>query len=201
MSIEAIILFVLLFVILPLAIWATIEGKKRDKARDDFLANIPEFQITQKLLSTDGLVGLAIDEDRQKLCLFEQELSREVKHRIISYRDLLSSEIFEDGTTITKTNRTSQLGGALIGGIALGGVGAIIGGLSGKTESLSHVKRIDLRLVIDDTRQPLHDINLMNVNVTKTDGRYKEAMSKARHWHGLIEVLIRRADMEDNAKA
>jgi hypothetical protein len=43
--------------------------------------------------------------------------------RIISYRDLLSSEIFEDGTTITKTVRSSQVGGGLIGAIALGGVG------------------------------------------------------------------------------
>jgi len=42
--------------------------------------------------------------------------------RIISYRDLLSSEIFEDGTTITKTVRSGQVGGALIGAIALGAV-------------------------------------------------------------------------------
>lgn len=115
----------------------------------------------------------------------------------ITYRDVLTSEIFVDGETITKTARGSQLGGALIGGLALGGVGAIIGGLSGKTKSSEKVKRVDLRITVNDTKSPLHDLNFMDIEGKKDGIVYKSAMEQARHWHGLIAVLIKTADNED----
>ena len=113
---------------------------------------------------------------------------------------MLSSEIFVDGETITKTARGSQLGGALIGGLALGGVGAIIGGLSGKTRSSEKVKRVDLRITVNSTKSPLHDINFMDIEGKKDGIVYKSAMDQARHWHGLIAVLIKMADNEDSSK-
>jgi hypothetical protein len=119
---------------------------------------------------------------------------------MITYRDLLSSEVFEDNVTITKTARGSQLGGALIGGLALGGVGAIIGGLSGNKTSSDKVNRIDLRITVNRTGSPVHDINFMNVEGKKNGIIYKTAMKQTRHWHGLLGVLIKRADTEDIAQ-
>ena len=40
----------------------------------------------------------------------------------------------------------------------------------------------------------------MDVEGKKHGLIYNVAMKQARHWHGLIEVLIRRADSEDTAK-
>lgn len=161
-----------------------------------YLSGVPDFSVTQKVIGDDGATGLAIDEQRKKVCLIDHR-QRTVSCRVVTYKDLLSSEIFEDGSTVTKTVRSSQLGGALIGGLALGGVGAIIGGLSGKTKTSGKVKRIDLRITVNDTQNPLHDVNFLNVE-TKQDGIvYQGAMKTARHWHGLVEVLIKRADMEE----
>jgi hypothetical protein len=116
--------------------------------------------------------------------------------RVITYRDILSSELFVDGETVTKTARGSQVGGALIGGLALGGVGALIGGLSGKKRSSEKIKRIDLRITINDTKNPLHDINFMDIEVNQDSYLYKSAMEEARHWHGLVTVLIKTAESE-----
>lgn len=167
---------------------------------DDYLGRIEDFSATQKVMGLGGSTGLAIDEQRKKVCLID--LSQQSASRVFSYKDMLSSEIFEDGTMITKTVRSSQIGGILVGALALGGVGAVIGGLSGKTQTSSgNVKNVDLRLTVNDTQNPLHDIKFLYGETKKDSFAYRHAMQLARHWHGLVEVLIRRADMEDKTNA
>ncbi|MBB5022791.1 SHOCT domain-containing protein [Desulfurispira natronophila] len=163
---------------------------------EEKLKSLPDFSPTQKIMGNNGDTGLAIDENRKKVVLIKNGSSG-VNLKPITYRDVLTSEIFVDGETITKTARGSQLGGALIGGLALGGVGAIIGGLSGKTKSSEKVKRVDLRITVNDTKSPLHDLNFMDFKGKKDGIVYKSAMEQARHWHGLVAVLIKTADNED----
>ena len=151
-------------------------------------------------MGEDGNSGIAIDEGRKNVCLIKKHNIRGIELDVLSYRDILSSEIFEDGETVTKTARGSQLAGALIGGLALGSVGAIIGGLSGSKTSSSKVKRIDLRITVNRTETPIHDINFMNVVSKKNGLIYNAAMEQVRHWHGVMEVLIKRADTEDYSK-
>ena len=186
----------IVFAVVVIAIVQAIGVSKKKKAMEEKLKSLPDFSPTQKIIGNDGDTGLAVDEERKKVVLINNDPSG-VNLKPITYRDILSSEIFEDGETITKTARGSQLGGALIGGLALGGVGAIIGGLSGKTKSTEKVKRIDLRIAINDTQSPLHDLNFMDIEVKKDGAVYKSAIEQARHWHGLIAVLIKTADNED----
>lgn len=190
--------WVLLIVIagVGIAIVQVVVVSNKKKAMEEKLRSLPEFSPTQKIIGNNGEAGLAIDEDRRKVVLINSGPSG-VRLKPITYRDILSSEIFVDGETVTKTARGSQLGGALIGGLALGGVGAIIGGLSGKTKSSEKVKRVDLRITVNDTKSPLHDLNFMDVEGKKDGIVYKTAMDQARHWHGLAAVLIKIADNED----
>lgn len=113
------------------------------------------------------------------------------------------TEILEDDISITKTVRSSQVGGALVGGLVLGGVGAVVGGLSGKKQTSRQVKRVRLHLNVNDIKNPLHDICFLNMDkAIKKDGFiYQKVIERARHWHGLIEVLIKRADEEAKASA
>jgi preprotein translocase subunit YajC len=185
----AVIIFVYYFFFSP-------RNKKRMEKR---MSNIPNFTATQKVIGIDGYAGLAIDEEREKICLSYPRQKEQI-YRIISYKVLLSSEIFEDGVTVSKTMRGSQIGGALIGGVLLGGVGAIIGGLSGKTKTTGSVRKIDLRLTVNDTKSPIFDVTFLNKETKKDNPIYEQAIQSARHWHGLVEVLIKRADMEDKQK-
>ena len=189
-----VIIFVVVGVVV--AIIQAVNTSNKKKAMEDCLGRIDDFSATQKVMGSDGSTGLAIDEQRRKVCLIDHR-QQNVAIRVCSYKDLLSSEVFEDGATLTKTVRASQIAGALIGGLALGGVGAIIGGLSGKTRTSGKVKKVSLRLAVNDTKNPLHDVNFLNIETKKDGFLYKDAMLQARHWHGLIEVLIKRADMED----
>ena len=145
-----------------------------------------------------GVIGVSFDEGRKKLCLIKVGNKMKIDPHLYEYKDILSSQIFEDGETITKTARGSQIGGALLGAVVAGGVGAVIGGLSGsKTSSVGKVKRIDLRLTVNKVNNPIIDINFLNKKVEKEDGVYDSSMEEARHWQGIFEIAIRRADMED----
>jgi hypothetical protein len=169
-------------------------NKKKDM--ESRLNALPDFSPTQQVMGCDVNSGLAIDEPRKKICLITNSAGG-VSERIISYKDIFSAELFEDGTSITKTVRSSQVGGAVVGGLLLGGVGAIIGGLSGKTETSGKIKCIDLRLIVNDTNAPLHDVAFMNVEDKKDGFYYTQAIQQARRWHGIVEVLIKRANAED----
>lgn len=196
----------LAFVIVAAAIWALIYGiiqidktsAERGAALRDHLAQIKDFTVTQQVFGIDdsGLTGLAIDEERKKVCLIDRP-QQTISTRVVAYKDLLASELFEDGVTITKTNRTSQIGGALLGGLALGGVGAIIGGLSGRTQTTGKVRKIELRITVNDTKKPIHHVSFQDSEQAKESMNYQCAIKLARHWHGLVEVLIKQADMED----
>lgn len=192
-----VLLVIVIMVGIVIAQAVAVSDKK--KAMEEKLESLPDFSPTQKIMGNNGDTGLAIDEERKKVVLIKNGPTG-VDLKPITYRDLLTSEIFVDGETVTKTARGSQLGGALIGGLALGGVGAIIGGLSGNTRSSEKVKRVDIRLTVNDTKSPLHDINFMDVEGNKDGIIYESAMDQARHWHGLISVLIKMVDSEDVRK-
>lgn len=166
------------------------------------LDNLDKFTVFQKVLGADGNTGIAIDEARQSVCLIDSRYELP-EFRIVPYKNIISCELFQDGSTVTRTIRSSQIGGALVGGIALGGIGVVVAGLSGKTKSSDTVKRIDLRIIVDDTKSPIHDVNFLNVETKKEgliDGNYyQQSLLKARHWQGLVEVLIKRADSEESA--
>jgi len=155
---------------------------------------IKDFSPTQRI--NDGSIILAIDKQRSKICLVDHRQPY-ITSKVFLPKDLISSKIVEDGETVTKTIRSSQLGGALVGSLALGGMGTVIGGLSGKTQTIGKVNRIDLELIVNDTKKPLYDINFLKFVTEKRSVRHKRAIRQARHWHGLIEVLIKNADIED----
>lgn len=163
------------------------------------------FSISQKYVSSDMDTSILLDEVNKKVCIIYSKLQDKI---ILDYKDILESEIIEDGNTITKTSRSSQIGGALLGGVLLGGVGAIIGGLSGEKSTDKEIVRVDLKIVINNTKMPVHVINFlidesvdpMNgkpFGIKKESTKYKDTISKVNHWHSLISVLIRQADDAD----
>jgi hypothetical protein len=172
--------------------------KEKREAMKSHLDNLKDFTATQQVMSENGNTGLAFDEERKKLCLIRQG-SGGTTNKVIGYESVIASEIFEDGAAVTRTVRSSQVGGAVVGGLLLGGVGALVGGLSGKTQTTNKSKRVELRLTINDTVTPIHDVGFLSMEVMRGSFMHKQAMEQARHWHALIEVLIKRADMEDKA--
>lgn len=179
-----------------LTIWQVSTANQRRSEISAAIGAVPEFSASFQHLGADGNNGIALDEPRAEVCLLTR-VSGRLSYRVVGYRDILSAELFEDGQTITRTVRSSQVGGVLVGGLLLGGVGAIIGGLSGaRTTAKGKVKRIDLRLVVNDASQPTHDVCFLFIETTRDGAIYKLAAEPARQWQARMDVLIKRADRE-----
>jgi hypothetical protein len=181
--------------VLTIVLWSRSSTRRRDtlKQLQEKLRKQRDFYPAQQFLGANG-AGLAFDDKRQKLCLFSTANGLPLK--FVAASDIVSASIFEDGEVITSTNRGSQLGGAIVGGALFGGVGAVIGGLSGKTTATNKVTRVELRIVINDTKRPMHDVAFMSLSDPAQSGiYYPDASQLARHWHAILAVLIRRGDI------
>lgn len=139
------------------------------------------------------LRGLSIDEENMKICLI-RILNTGVKHRIVGFKDLMACDIVRDGESVIKTSRSSQVGGALVGGLLLGSTGAIIGGLSAKQQLAQEINTITLRITINDLNNPVYDC-LLNSTPLKDDPVYaKQIEELALHWFKVMEVIIKRTE-------
>lgn len=141
-----------------------------------FIAKVP--------LSTNIPAGLAVDDSSKQLCIIHGNVTR-----LYGYKDIIESEVVIDGKSVTKTSRASQFIGTAIGGVLAGGAGAIIGGLSGGTSTKEKVKGVSLKLVINDTENPVHLIDF--IELTNTGSTIPEqALEEAKSWHDLLSVII-----------
>jgi len=152
-------------------------------------------------------IGIAIDDKSKQICLINTaplgerfktldlkaiaELEFEIALNVISYNDIIESEIIAEGKTITKTSRVNQFAGAAIGGLLLGGVGAVIGGLSGKTETSKNIKDVSLKIIINDMSNPVHIIPMTSDNPSA-------ALQEAQRWYDLLSIAIKQAELEFN---
>ena len=191
------IVIIIIVIIIIAAIMQIANTSSNKKAMSEYIKNIPDFNVTQEIMGEDGITGIAYDDRHKKVCLIKR-IGNDYKKRLFSYKDILSTEILEDGNSITKTARGSQIGGALIGGLALGPVGLLLGGLSGKRKSIDKIKRVDLQIIINDSSDPRHLVNFLNLECKKDSFLYKNSIELARQWHAIIEVLIKQADKEDD---
>lgn len=171
------------------------ENSEANLKKIDYLLqqhNLIKSQFYVNYYQTNGIV---LDEQNKLLCLIKK---KDDDYSLLKYSfdQILESEIIEDGNSVIKTSRGSQIGGALIGGALAGGVGAIVGGLSGSKTSFKEVKKIDLRITLNDLNNPVQTINFMNTEMAlkKDNPYYKEVYEKALHWHKLMSVVIKKQE-------
>ncbi|BBW93657.1 hypothetical protein PS1M3_37440 [Pseudoalteromonas sp. PS1M3] len=168
--------------------------KEKQKSLEKRIKGTDGFTVTQFYIASTGNKGIAFDEANKKFAICSSEMKTT---KTFSYQDILSAEIFYDGNTVTKTNRVSQIGGALIGGLALGGLGAVVGGLSGKKKSKKEIEKIELRIIVNDKESPVQDIIFLNTKCKEWTPLFKESEKSVRHWFAIVSLLINEADKYD----
>ncbi len=113
-----------------------------------------------------------------------------------SFSDIIEVELVRNGVTLTQTNRGSQLVGAAIGGAALGGVGALIGGVTGSSRSRERLAELSLKITVEDSAAPVHVVSLLSIkgkgmDPSSTKGR--QAVSRVEQLHGMLLVAMRKS--------
>lgn len=179
--------------ILVLSVIFTIaRDASRQKSLEGYVRGLNEFHPTQMVVASDGSSAIAIDEKRHLLCLVTDTGGR-VSNRLVPYSGLLACELVDDRSVVMKANRASQVGGAIVGGALLGGVGAVVGALSGSRREVGQSRQIELVLRVNSTRAPTHTLNLMvsKSPVSRDSLLYRRAIQTAQKWHNICQVAMR----------
>lgn len=179
----------MLILLVPLAIWGLLAGRSKKKALKKALSDLKNFCPDKVWYASDWSRAMAIDNIRQQIALV-QRAQNQLNIRVIDGAHIVSAEIVEDGASLLKTARAGQLGGAAIGGLVFGPLGAVVGGLSGSKRQIEKVRRIELNIIVQDLSAPRFSACFLGAEVDKSGLTYQARINEAREWTAHIDALI-----------
>lgn len=124
----------------------------------------------------------------------------ESSHEIFNYTDIIEVSYEENGNQLYTKSAGRTVGGAIVGGVLMGGAGAVVGGLSGASKQNKEVKSIDIKILLRSTSRSscvLHFKDIDRVLKTKEDSdrkMYETYTKNANEAKDILSVII------DNAK-
>ena len=121
-------------------------------------------------------------------------------HEIFNYADIIEVSYEEDGNQLYTKSAGRTVGGAIVGGVLMGGAGAVVGGLSGASKQNKEVKSIDIKILLRSTSRTSYVLHFNDANrilKTKEDSDrklYETYTKNANQAKDILSVII------DNAK-
>ncbi len=151
------------------------------------------LNFTKQTKTDYGIIG--IDEPQNKLIIVYSEITKR-KWEEIPYQDIFSCDLSIDGQTVYKKSSLRTVGGTLIGGALAGGVGAVVGGLSGSYKENKNIKKIELKIV---TKSRLNTIHSFKFFAEGTNAAFlKTRMGQAEDWKNTVSIIIDEIDAKAN---
>lgn len=103
-----------------------------------------------------------------------------------SYSDIIDFELIEDGGSISK----GGLGRAIVGGALYGGVGAIVGGVTGKKKSNPTCTSLMIKITINNSSHPTQYIKFITSSTKKSSFTYKTEFNNAQEIMSLLQLIV-----------
>lgn len=147
---------------------------KNNSINGGFSEEIENFKATYEV---DDFIKF---NDNTKLLL----ISPKFNPQLITYDSILDYELLENGNTVINK---SGVGRALVGGVLFGGIGAIVGGVTGKKTITSKIKSIKIKIVTKNNK--IYFINLLNIEVKNTSMIYKVAYENAQKILSKLDMI------------
>ena len=117
-------------------------------------------------------------------------------HEIINYSDIIEVSYEENGSQLYTKSAGRTIGGAIVGGVLMGGAGAVVGGLSGASKQNKEIKNMDIKILLRSTSRTscvLHFKDVDRVLKTKEDADrklYEKYVKNANQAKDVLSVII-----------
>ncbi|MEJ1113274.1 SHOCT domain-containing protein [Paenarthrobacter sp. CCNWLY172] len=144
--------------------------------------------FTKKRWHADSLLAIALDPASNQLAYAE---GPDYSAKFVDGRKIMSVTVYEDQRSITHANRGRQIGAAYVGHKVAGQAGAIIGGLGARQHSEDVVRRVTLRIELEDSTKPVIDIDFLTAAAPRGSVYHERANQEARTWSSLITAMMR----------
>lgn len=153
---------------------ATIQKREQDKT------SLQSFRITREVAR-----WLKIDENRKEWYIPDGFAGKAKNPRIHRFDEILGYELLEDGDSITK----GGLGRAVAGGLLFGGVGAVVGGVTGKKKTKNTCTSLRVKITLNDITMSTEYINLIASETKKNGILYKTCEAQAQEIVSILQVI------------
>lgn len=176
--------------------------KRKIKRNNQIISQITEFTVEHKHFGENTLV--ALNKELTQCCLInlneipeEERLQAKKYFRFFTDEDILYFQLFENRVILTSPSEAVD--GAFAGALLFGKWGAVAGAMVGEDnfQISTTVNRLELRLVLNDTSNPIADIDFIYTSVeggVERSSPYYELRSKAaRKWHAYFTIMMKNA--------
>lgn len=75
-------------------------------------------------------------------------------YKVFNYSDIINVSYEENGKQLYSKSSGRTVGGAIVGGMLMGGAGAVVGGLSGGSKVNKEVTEMNVKIILRSTSQP-----------------------------------------------
>lgn len=107
------------------------------------------------------------------------------KGSLYKYENIVDYELLENGETITK----GGLGRAVVGGALFGGVGAVVGGVTGNRKTKDICDSMKIKITLKDSIRPVEYINLISSSTKKNGIVYKTCYNIAQEILSYFKII------------
>lgn len=174
-------------------------AKDEIKRRSDSIQELSRRQMTILSPSTKSNV-VQYYNDYFSITLSNKDkkiiLNDGIKSYSYSYDNLMNIELIIDENTTS----SPSLNGAIVGGLLFGGVGAIIG--SSNRVYDKRLKKIVLRINVDDINTPIHELIFLSLPVplSPDSPEIKKELVHVNDWYGRLTTIIeKKKESKSNA--
>ncbi|NMF06243.1 DUF4428 domain-containing protein [Clostridium beijerinckii] len=137
--------------------------------------------------STKKIGNIEFDDNQRKWLVKNKNfVNKNVIPKIYNYKDIVDFELLEDGESIAK----GGLGRAVAGGILFGGVGAIVGGVTGGKKSKPICTSLKIKITINDINNPAVYVDFINTSTKKSSFVYKTSFDLAQKCLSTLQVIV-----------
>ena len=117
-------------------------------------------------------------------------------YEFFNYSDIIEVSYEENGSQLYTKSAGRTIGGAIVGGVLMGGAGAVVGGLSGESKQNKEIKNMDIKILLRSTSRTscvLHFKDVDRVLKTKEEADrklYETYLKNANQAKDVLSVII-----------
>lgn len=117
-------------------------------------------------------------------------------HKVFNYTDIIEVSYEENGNQLFTKSTGRTVGGAIVGGVLMGGAGAVVGGLSGNSKQNKEIKSMNVKILLRNTDQTTYTLYFKDSSgVLKTKEEndrklYEKYLKNANRAKDLLSIII-----------
>ena len=105
---------------------------------------------------------------------------------IYNFSDIIGYEVLENNHSVTK----GSLGGALVGGLAFGETGAVLGSILGAKKTFEVCNSLQVKVTVKNFDNPTIFVELLDGKASKNSSKYKNAAEDAARIVSAIQIIM-----------